>query len=353
MTRNVSFDFFRGVMALMVCIGHFFYWNDRQTVSIAFILAVDFFLVLSGFVLAASLRARPLPVARFFAQRYLRLVPVYLACVGLTVPCVIWWRDISGPSTGDLVTVILMGQMLPWRAGSDFVEVEPLGIAWSISAELWAGVLLLPAAMALARRFAALAATLLVLLYLVTLAMIVAASRSFLDVHYAWILPSLAFGLVRCVMDYALGILTFMLVSRLPRPGPRLTSALELACIGAVLILYVPPDYDRRLDFIAPWLFAGLVLALAQRDGALYRLTSGRTGELLGDISYPLYLIHPLCIFLIVEVLGLPAGNLALLPYLALSLALAFAINRLVERPCMAWFKRKGGQVAPARPAVP
>ena len=41
-------DFFRGLMAVIVAIGHFLFWNGKtQIIPLSFVLAVDFFLVLS------------------------------------------------------------------------------------------------------------------------------------------------------------------------------------------------------------------------------------------------------------------------------------------------------------------
>lgn len=354
MTRNVSFDFFRGVMALMVCIGHFLPRSDPPVFFTSFYLAVDFFFILSGFVLAATLWQAPrLQPFRFLLQRYQRLAPVYLVAVMLSVPVAALWRGTEGPVLNDLVKIVTLGQMLPTGTTSTFFDIEPLRVAWSISAELWVGFALIPLTLALARRARAAAAGFLVIVMLWTMIFLIVRSTDFLDLHIQVTTPELRLGLFRCLMDYSLGLLAYLLWQGLPDCKERDATRLQFGGLALLLCLYAPFTYERRLDFFAPFLFTVLILSLAGRKGRLYRLTSGRTGELLGDISYPLYLIHPLCIFLIVEVLGLPAGNLALLPYLALSLALAFAINRLVERPCMAWFKRKGGQVAPARPAVP
>lgn len=54
--RNYSLDFFRGIAAILVCLGHLYFWNNNfATISSAFVLAVDFFLILSGFVISQSI----------------------------------------------------------------------------------------------------------------------------------------------------------------------------------------------------------------------------------------------------------------------------------------------------------
>lgn len=52
MTRNVALDFYRGIFAILVAIGHWFYWQgEKDLYPRSFILAVNFFFILSGYVL--------------------------------------------------------------------------------------------------------------------------------------------------------------------------------------------------------------------------------------------------------------------------------------------------------------
>lgn len=338
-------------MALAVCLGHFDSWTGRHTWPISFTLSVDFFLVLSGFVLAASLyHRREIRLGEFFLSRYLRLAPVYLAAILLTVPLAVWWHDDAGPSLADLVVILGFGQLLIGPV-SNITAMEPIAIGWTLSAELWTGLLLMPAAMDLMRKAPAVAVALVSCVAVACLFALVMQSPAFLDVHYKFILPGLRFGLVRCAFDYALGVLAFWVFVQLRSPSAMMASVVQTGCIVLAMAFYAHTGYDRRLDFAAPPLFALLILSLASRTGIVYHLTKGRAGSLLGDISYPLYLIHPLFIFLSVTVFGIADAPWALALYLVASTLVALALNRLVERPCIALFKAKPDKAAPNRPS--
>ncbi len=353
MPRNLGFDFFRGLMALLVCLGHYDHWTGRMQIPLSFVLAVDFFLVLSGFVLAASIWHRPATGAGdFLRARYQRLLPVYLVTILLTLPFVVWWLDLTGPTLRDILHILTFGQMLTGPT-SPFTTIEPVYIAWSLSAELWVGLVLLPAAIALLRRAPVAALTGLAALAVGSLATLATYSPSFLDVHYAVLAHGLRLGILRCVMDYALGVLAFYAVLRLRPLSETAQSMVQTGCIAFALAAYVPLGYDRQLDDAAPPLFAAFIGSLASQSGVIYRLTDGKLAAGMGDISYPLYLIHPLFIVLFASVFRLTGTPWAMALYLAACILAALILNRLVERPCIAFFKRRAQGKAATKIAAP
>ncbi len=207
MKRNQSFDFFRGAMALLVSLGHYDHWTGQNAIPVSFIPAVDFILVLSGFVLAASLFHRsattgaPIGAAAFLIARYQRLAPVYLICIALTAPFVAWWVGLSGPSLLDLGLIVTFSQMISGHT-SQYTTIEPIAIAWSLSAELWVGLVLLPPAVALMRKSPAAAGALLCTLFATGLATIITRSPDYLDVHFDQLTRYLRFGAVRCAAPW-------------------------------------------------------------------------------------------------------------------------------------------------------
>lgn len=87
--RYHALDAFRGLLAIAVAMGHYSDWTQHQTISGAFVLAVDFFFCLSGFVLTRSIvRYRGddrnwLP--EFAVRRFLRIWPIYLLILFVTI----------------------------------------------------------------------------------------------------------------------------------------------------------------------------------------------------------------------------------------------------------------------------
>lgn len=87
MRRFNTLDGMRGVAALIVAIGHGQAWFNPIPGSHSW-LAVDFFFVISGFVLAKVYEPRfrsGLAPMSFMAQRYIRLYPLYFLGIGLGI----------------------------------------------------------------------------------------------------------------------------------------------------------------------------------------------------------------------------------------------------------------------------
>ncbi len=88
--RFVALDALRGLCAIFVCLFHF---HSTSTIfSGSFVRSswqfVDFFFVLSGFVIAANYRSRlqdGMPIGRFLGLRLGRIYPLHVFVLGLFV----------------------------------------------------------------------------------------------------------------------------------------------------------------------------------------------------------------------------------------------------------------------------
>src|SRR5438445_52411 len=91
--RFVQLDALRFFFAVVVVMGHTFGF-PRTLVHGAY--AVDFFFVLSGFVLSHTLIRRPTSLLEFTEVRFARLYPLHFATL-------VWMLlQLLGPSTGSL-----------------------------------------------------------------------------------------------------------------------------------------------------------------------------------------------------------------------------------------------------------
>ncbi|KAA6206424.1 MAG: acyltransferase [Candidatus Tokpelaia sp.] len=337
--RNLSLDFFRGVMALLVAIGHFYYWNAYIKIPLSFILAVDFFLVLSGFVICHSVTRQKdkFDSISFAKKRWLRLFPVYIACVLITVPPVLWYKNLDGPNLFDMARIITISQMIPLNSGSHFPLIEPLGIAYTISAELWTGIFLFPLYSFLLTGFKNLVFP--VFMLLIIWALIILNNEpgnNFMNIHHWLYGQFLDYAVIRCIFDYSIGILAYIIFSRSRNmPISAFLSSAQLVCIIAWFLIYCKFDYIRNNEFLAPFLFTFFIYLLSFKAGVVYKITATRFAAFLGDISYPAYLIHPFWIF----ILQLYRANVhkayIVLLYLFVLISSAWLINRLVEKPCL------------------
>ncbi|AUX62210.1 acyltransferase [Simonsiella muelleri] len=211
MKRNISLDFFRGIMSIAVALGHFFHWNGQTSkMPLSFILAVDFFLVLSGFVISASVfNKENFNTYKFIKSRYFRLIPVYLFCVIITlIPQYFFAENFVKPNSLDVIRILSIGEMLPMN-NLRFIYFEPLGISYTISAEFWVGVLLFPLVFVIRKYASQLLLPVLIIFSLFAFLKIVNDTSDFLRIHYALAYPFITYGVIRCLLDYSLGVIAY------------------------------------------------------------------------------------------------------------------------------------------------
>src|SRR6185437_15588884 len=301
-------------------------------------LAVDFFFLLSGWVLAHAYDQRlatGLSAGAFLRQRLIRLYPVLILALLLTFA--------GGALVGHPpVTGLLLGLLfLPdfWAQPVDWL-VRP---AWSLIAELAAN---LPFGLWHRRLSTGVLATT-VLVALAALIFLAIAHGS-LDVGHS--LTSWPGLFARVFFSFPLGVLLYRHRDRLAAWAPSWAAWPSGLLLVLVLGLPAPAGLKGLLDLftVAALLPAVLLLASAARP---HRLTA-RIAEGLGAMSYPLYLLH-VAIFSAVNMLlllftksGLDEQPLAVtLPLVGAIVALSLLVDRVYDRPLRRW-------LAAPRPAV-
>ena len=306
--RYELLDGLRGVAALMVILYHigegFASSPQTQVINHGY-LAVDFFFVLSGFVIGYAYDGRwqrGLTAGRFMLQRIIRLQPMVIIGVLLGVVafiiqgCEKW--DGSGVSTTAIVLSLILGLlMLPSLPGSlpevrGNGEMFPLnGPSWSLFFEYIGSVLYALVLHRLPRRVLA-AFTVLAGIGLAWMAIgnasgfyHIGVGRTAAD-HGFWL------GLLRMTFSFSAGLL----MSRSFKPM-RIRGAFWICSAIIVAILSVPyvcpatPVLNGVYDAVCTLFVFPLIVYM----GASGRTTdphSARTCEFLGAISYPVYIIH-------------------------------------------------------------
>ncbi len=328
--RFVQLDALRFLFALVVVVCH--------TVGFTHSLphggyAVDFFFVLSGFVLSHGLMGRAVSAAEFTAARLARLYPLHLAA--LLFLLMLAGGIPVGPGHGPSQTGFVLNLVL----------LQGLGIAgtpmwnfpsWSISVEFLVNVLLL---YPVVRARSVIVAACLAALALVALLGTEGAAFDFFSVQPAYG-PILSGGLLRGTLGILGGYLIYeaylRLVDRIDaaRWAPAATFV-EGALVAAIFFcLWIG---DAAWGALAPWLTALLVMQMATVPGRLSQVLQRPMCGALGDISYSIYLLHIPLFALFVGTGLLPQGNSGLTPlwflYLPGLLALAVLSFRCFERP--------------------
>lgn len=301
-------DSWRGIAALLVAIFHLNVFSAIY--SLDFVrnayLFVDFFFVLSGFVITHSYADRlgALEGLGTFAIRRLgRLWPLHavvlLAFVAVeSAKAVLAARGASfyippftGPNSLHALPINLafaqsfgLEQQLTWNPPS-----------WSICAEFWtylifAGALFVGTTWLGRIRFAT--AGLVAALLIGSVSILVIFAQHGIDATYD-------LGLVRCLYGFLVGHVTYRLWQALSRARFN-AGFLEAAALIAVVV-YVSVVGRSGYSFFAPLVFAVVVLIFAFESGPISRLMSNRGNEWLGRISYSIYMWQAFIIFNFVD----------------------------------------------------
>ncbi len=305
-------------------------------------LAVDFFFLLSGFVIWLTWRDRlraPGAIPHFLQKRIARVWPLQtvmlLFAVTLALLLRATGRDDPAFPFAELPLHVLLVQN--WGFTDTLRWNDP---AWSISCELAAYLMCPMLVLAVDWRklpmaaLAGIAATLLLGLHL---AMNGAAS---LGDH----IPR--YGLIRCLFEFTTGtILAAVFLRMREHARTRMTGLLparEIVILAIAALSASAWGLGAPETLAAPATFAALLLTLALTAGRSHHPLEGRAIHYLGEISYATYLSH----FLIWKAFKLPLAGPSLSPapialYLALVLAASVALYHGIERPAQRWINAR------------
>lgn len=370
--RFVALDAWRGVAALLVALYRL--EADGWLHGLPFIqnawLFVDFFFVLSGFVIAYAYFGR-LGTSRetfvFIVRRVGRVWPLHIVLLGIFVVLELA-RGLAG-FVKSMPTSVFVDQRAPITILWDFLLVQALGFtgltlwntpAWSISTEFWTYVVFALLCFG-GRRFVVFAAATLIL---GGLAVVGAFSPKGMDTTFD-------FGFARCLAGFFCGVLAYFVWQTWLRTIPlKCATMLEIGAI-AVAVLFVSWAGRTQASLAAPFVFAGLILVFAFQSGQVSAALSGKTGHLLGDLSYSIYMTALLVSLpfnrapvLAANRVGVEitrehvgAGNphmnydfghfllndLYTLVYLVAVIAVSWMTFRFIEKPGRVWFNGRVG----------
>lgn len=353
-------DGLRGVAALVVVMFHTFevYSNEdhaKQILNHGY-LAVDFFFLLSGFVVAYAYDDRwgKMSQWEFYKRRLIRLQPMVI--MGSVIGAALFYFQtgpafplVSATPLWKMLLVMVVGfTLLPLLPSMDirgWGEMHPLdGPAWSLFFEYIANILYAVGIRKLSNK-----ALGIVVLLSAGLLVHLAVTSPNGDVIGGWSFDEkqLSIGFARLLYPFFAGVLLMRTGKRIHvRGGFLICSLLVVAAlcmprIGGPQQLWMNGLYE---SFCIIVLFP-IIVAI----GAGERISGGlqnRVSKLLGDISYPLYITHyPLIYVYIGWVVRdkVPAGRGAVggvLLFLA-SITIAYACLKLYDEPVRGWLSRR------------
>lgn len=303
-------------------------------------LAVDFFFLLSGFVVGYAYDDRwgRMSTWDFFKIRLVRLHP--LAVLGVLIGAVGFWFDpytASAQNVGfwKLLGVMLLGfTLLPSPDLRGWNETHCLdGPCWSLLQEYLANLLYALFGRKLSQRGLGLlvGASAGVLTY-------VAVGRG--DVATGWGYDSFWIGVVRMLFPFFAGLLLFRSARRI-----RLPFAYPL-CSLVLVVLFSLPTFRYNGLYEAACIILAFPLVVAAGAGGQVSGQWAKVCKFLGDLSYPLYITHYPLIYIYtawvavkkpVPQQSFPVASGLLVAFLLL----AYAALKLYDEPLRAWLKEK------------
>lgn len=320
-------------------------------------LAVDFFFLLSGFVIAYAYDDRwnkGLTVGNFFKRRLIRLHPMLIAgaiigAIAFLIQGGVTW---SGEAVGMgrlLLCFALTLLFIPAYPGAGYEvrgngEMFPLnGPYWSLFFEYIGNILY---ALLLRRLSTKVLAVLVTLLGISFVWFATSNISTYGSIGVGWTLDAVNFmgGCLRMLFPFTLG----MLLSRTFKPLP-IRGAFWL-CTAMLLALFAVPYIETMQPLCMNGvfemtciilIFPAIVLLAASSTSVSE--TTKRTATLLGNLSYPLYTVHyPIMYLFYAGLIANGQYNFASAPWqsltvMAVSLLVAYILMKWYDAPIRKW----------------
>ena len=364
-------DGLRGVAAILVLIYHIFEGfafaestNGEGSGLITTLnhgyIAVDFFFILSGFVISYAYDDRwgKMSLGGFFKRRLIRLHPMLImgAVVGMIsfmlTGCQQWSGEVT-PIGWVMIALLLTIFMVPALPGLPYEvrgngEMFPLnGPMWSLFFEYIGNILY---ALVIRRLSTKLLAVLTAILGVLHAWIFVGDLSGYDSVGIGWTIDTINFwgGLVRMLFPFTMG----MLLARTFKPR-EVKGAFWICSVMLIAVFAVP--YIAKSGAISlnslyevvciAVIFPFIVwLGACGKGGDNY---TGRINNFLGELSYPLYIVHYPIMYIFYKwlienrcyTLGDTLGLSALV--VLSSVALAYACLKLYDEPVRKWLARK------------
>jgi peptidoglycan/LPS O-acetylase OafA/YrhL len=361
--RFVVLDSLRGICALMIALYHLKAYSIFKQIPFftnAY-LFVDFFFVLSGFVIAINYQTRltsGFGIKKFILLRFGRLYPLYL----VVLVCFFIREALIGGPTAFATPEKSLDTML-----TDVFLIQCFGLysflswnwpGWSIAAEFWTCVLFALVATFWPQRIVAiLSAASIFALYIIA-----SQTNAGINVTYN-------FGMLRSIIGFSTGVVVFAIWEKTNgyQVEERLAFVIEMFCVISVVV-FVSIVAQSNYSLFAPLVFAIVVLVFAKERGAISNFLKHRFFNMLGLLSYSIYLVH---LFVngmmvravsgiellsghqfitkvsnedkVIDYLGvnLTQANIWVPVYLILVVGVAAFTYRYVEVPSRLWFRKQ------------
>ncbi len=352
-------DGLRGVASIMVVAFHIFEAHSTshldQIINHGY-LAVDFFFVLSGFVVGYAYddRWNKMTIKDFFKIRLIRLQPMVVIGMIIGAACFYFqdsamWPTIHQVPVWKMLLIMLIGfTLIPVPISMDnrgWQEMHPLnGPGWSLFFEYIANILY----GLFIKNFSRTALSILVFVSACALIHLAVTSPAG-DIIGGWSIDAtqLRIGITRVMYPFFAGLLLSRTVKLIQFSNAFLWTSLlviivfSIPRIGGSEHLWLNGLYDS----LTVILIFPLIVFLGA-SGTITGKISSRICKLVGDISYPIYITHYPLIYIYTGWVSNHKTTIAqALPFALLtfvsSILLGYVCLKFYDEPIRRWLKKK------------
>ncbi len=353
-------DALRGVAAIVVVLFHileFYSGGDhvKQLINHGY-LAVDFFFMLSGYVMAHAYDDRwgTMSLKDFFKRRIIRLHPMII--MGMTIGAICFYfgesemfPKIADTSLWQLIFVLLIGYtLMPVPPSMDirgWNEMHPLnGPAWSLFLEYIANIL---HALVLRKLSKLMLGVFVAIAGIALIQMAVTSPNG--DIIGGWSVEpeQLRIGFTRLLFPYMAGMLLRRTIKIIKTRSTFIFSSLLLVLVlsfprlGGHEHVWINGLYD---SFMVILIFPIIIYLGA--IGEIKNKYTEKACTFLGDISYPIYIIHYPFIYafyswIMNNNIPINVGVWVGFGLLIIIVLLSYAILKLYDEPVRKWLSTR------------
>lgn len=311
-------DGLRGVAALVVMIGHATNILAGHSIVPRKLLAVDFFFMLSGFVIAYAYERKILAgmtVRAFLVRRAIRLYPLIAlgAVLGICATAIDVHFRFPATAIPPVIGALLALPVPGHHFGSGLFPINPP--EWSLFYELLAYIAFV---LFLVRSRTA---------FVGLIAVVALVARLWSDIRYGIIWPPFWTDTFSVTYAFSFGVILWRIRDK--------AKSIRLPFLALVLLVMAPCFTPLSLGWPSDAVGMMICFPLAILSGAtISQGVSAKAESLLGDLSYPLYVLHWPVIQIVRRALpadtGLPASVVLAC---AAAIAVSFAALARFDKP--------------------
>ncbi|HWG05014.1 MAG TPA: acyltransferase [Beijerinckiaceae bacterium] len=291
----------RGIVAFWVVLHHMYYanWLPKGGVAEPLLqrgyLAVDFFFMLSGFVLMHAYGAKMEKenyawhsLRGFYGARVARVYPLHLCVLGvfllfLAVPTGVFFSSAYNLADPHALWVVLANAALvqSWL-GSDSL-IHP---AWSASAEIFASALF-PFLLFVVLRARPIALVVLCGIGFASLCLLISSlDGNSISIWSGWK------TLARCIPEFLIGMVLYRLWFSLQRNAPNGRSPIWSVVFSCAAVALLALILVRANDIVSIGVMSLLIVSAPSLGRTVSALFEARSIRWLGQVSFSIYLVH-------------------------------------------------------------